>query len=94
MSHEEPLKKIFALICGDDPLTQIFVDLLPEQFSQRIFVSGYAFINPRCFFVQPKIEDNIVRSFDKEVKDKATAQVYEAYVQITLDNFHGKTNHT
>ena len=44
--------------------------------------------------MQPKIEDNIVRSFDKEVKDKATAQVYEAYVQITLDNFHGKTNHT
>ena len=58
MSHEEPLKKIFALICGDDPLTQIFVDLLPEQFSQRIFVSetSYAFINPRCFLCSQKLK--------------------------------------
>ena len=32
-SYEDPLKKIFNLVCGMSPLTEIFVDLLPETFT-------------------------------------------------------------
>ena len=39
-SYEDPLKRIFNLFLGMDPLTQIFVDLLPPSFAQRLFVSA------------------------------------------------------
>lgn len=38
-SYEDSLKKIFDLVCAYEPLDQIFVELLPEKFTQRIFVS-------------------------------------------------------
>lgn len=38
-SYEDSLKKIFKLVCAYEPLDQIFVELLPEKFTQRIFVS-------------------------------------------------------
>ena len=43
--------------------------------------------------MQPKIEDNIVTHFEKEVKEKTSAEVYEQFIQITLDNYHKRTDH-
>ena len=32
-SYEDPMRKIFDLVGGMSPLTQLFVDLLPEKFT-------------------------------------------------------------
>lgn len=57
-SYENPLKEIFSLVCGIEPLTQIFVDLLPEKFTQRIFVSGSSYpVSPVfCYLVSRKLK--------------------------------------
>ena len=39
-NYEDPLRKIYTLVSGISPLPEIFVELLPEPFIQRIFVSG------------------------------------------------------
>lgn len=60
-------------------------EIHPENFRKWILLSCLT-----CFllFGQPKIEDNIVRRFDEEVKDKTSSEVYDAYVQIVLENYH------
>ena len=37
--YEKPLVQLFKLLEGEQPISKILVDLLPELFVQKIFVS-------------------------------------------------------
>jgi hypothetical protein len=44
-NYEEPLLALFHMISDNEPLSKIFIELVPEQFVQRMLVRPYQLID-------------------------------------------------
>ena len=60
---------MFNLLNGNEPLSKLFIELVPESFVLRML---------------PSLEQNLVVKFDSLVKDKTDPQVYESYHDIAM----------
>lgn len=76
--YEHPLTEIMKLFIGNEPLLKIFIELLPEKFIERKYVSDPTVIK------QPSIEDSMVMSIDNMIKNSVPPELYEAYHVLAL----------